>query len=310
MLKKIDKSESYFENLFSIYRNRVKKHTLFEEAILLYENVVKDITSENNVYVLVVDKDKKNLSIPTLKVNVSLSEDDEGILYECYCTKKPHIINNARRSFLYRSKVDNFLDLKINDIFVTPLLDTNKNVVAIVWIATINKIKNQFDQQDIDYIDKASKELLPAILTINNISMEKEHELVKKTPTYFNILVVDDSPIILKFVQAAIKKYNMHTITAESTLESIEKFKYKHIDLVFMDEIMPGMLGHHTIEAMRKIEIERNLEPVPIIGLTSDVSLETNNNLLSSGANLVLHKPIHQDKLIDAIKIFIPIKKI
>lgn len=112
------------------------------------------------------------------------------------------------------------------------------------------------------------------------------------------ILVVDDNTINLKFMKEVLKTMNMETILAQSGDESIEKFKNEEIDLIFMDENMPGMQGGEAIKYIREIEEKKNLQRTVIIGLTGDADKETKESLLSVGADDVLTKPVQLKEII------------
>ncbi len=81
-------------------------------------------------------------------------------------------------------------------------------------------------------------------------------------------------------------------------------------DIIFIDEVMVGMNGHQTIEEIRKIENEQELEPIPICGLTSDTTKETKEALLEAGANKVLYKPIQVQDIIGFVEEFVDIGKL
>ena len=112
------------------------------------------------------------------------------------------------------------------------------------------------------------------------------------------ILVVDDNTINLKFMKEVLKTMNMETILAQSGNESLEKFSTEKIDLIFMDENMPGMQGGEAIALMRKKEKEENLKRTTIIGLTGDADEKTKTSLLSVGADDVLTKPVQLKEII------------
>jgi len=113
-----------------------------------------------------------------------------------------------------------------------------------------------------------------------------------------HILVVDDNTINLKFMKEVLKTMNMETVLAQSGDESIEKFKREAVDLIFMDENMPGMQGGEAISLIRKIENEKGMSRTTIIGLTGDADDETKESLLNAGADDVLTKPVQLKEII------------
>jgi CheY-like chemotaxis protein len=119
------------------------------------------------------------------------------------------------------------------------------------------------------------------------------------------ILVVDDNTINLKFMKEVLKKMNMETVLAQSGDESIEKFKTEEIDLIFMDENMPGMNGGEAISIIRKREEKKKLKKITIIGLTGDADEKTRESLLNAGADDVLTKPVQLKEIIRVISEYV-----
>jgi CheY-like chemotaxis protein len=296
-------------NIFINYKDKLSEELSLKDTILLYENMIKDITLQKNSYILLVDNDSEDRQLysPTFDIHIPLSDEHESILYECYFTKKYHYLVHARRSFLYRQRVDNFIDIKMNNLLVIPILDDNKEeVIAIIWIATIGKESDIFRQDEIKILVKLSNEIKAKIKyhtndtdrsIINDIGITKDSEHIP-----LNLLIVDNSTIILKFIEFSLKEYDIKIITAVSSLESIEKFKYNRIDMIIMDESTIGISGHQAIKMIRQIEIEKGYDSIPIFGLTSDATKTTVDDILASGANLVLLKPIEKHDIINAIE--------
>ncbi len=297
-------TDEEFDNIFSYCSEKLEPIESLTDAMSIYEDALRDVTSQENSYLLLVDSNS-SLTYSPKNIEIHMSEERGGILYECYDTKRAHIIANARRSFLYRKDIDNFFDLKIRDILVVPITN-DKDLIAIHWIATIGKNQKPFTQENIEHIDKLSSLIKPYILsqTTNEVLSIEKSEI----PT-INILAVDDSPIIIRFIELVLKDYDIKIFPALSGHESIESFKENSIHVIFMDEIMAGMSGHEATEAIRKIELDQEQDPIPIFGLTSDTNAKTKDILMNSGMTTVLYKPIKAKEIIEAICKFEPMKK-
>ena len=306
---KQDLTATEFDNIFSYCSKKLEQIELLSDAISIYEDALRDMTSQENSYLLLVDSNY-NLTYPLKDIEIPMSEERGGILYECYDTKNAHIITNARRSFLYRKDIDNFFDLKVRDILVVPIID-DKNLIAIHWIATIGKNQKPFIEKDIEYLEKLSSLIKPYILSQKILPKTTNKKIVikEKEISTINILAVDDSPVILRFIELVLKNYNIQIFPALSGHDAIESFKKNRIDIIFMDEIMAGINGHEAVEAIRKIELAKNHDPIPIFGLTSDTSTTTKNILMNSGMTMVLYKPIKAKEIVEAIKKFEPLKE-
>ncbi len=71
------------------------------------------------------------------------------------------------------------------------------------------------------------------------------------------------------------------------------------LDIILMDIQMPGMDGFEAIEAIRRMSCGARL---PILGLTASADRPTHERILRLGADGVVHKPITESQLIDAIQ--------
>lgn len=68
------------------------------------------------------------------------------------------------------------------------------------------------------------------------------------------ILVVDDSPTVVKFVSFSLKKSGYEIVTACDGMDAIEKISSltDQISLVITDLNMPNLDGYGLIEALRQ----------------------------------------------------------
>ena len=105
------------------------------------------------------------------------------------------------------------------------------------------------------------------------------------------ILVVDDTPLNLKVIEALLKKTKVKVYTADSGMKAIEMAKEKKYDAILLDRMMPEMDGVETLHNMRAIENFVNAE-TPIIALTADVMEDAKSTYLKWGFDDYLSKPV------------------
>ncbi|MDH3892603.1 MAG: response regulator [candidate division Zixibacteria bacterium] len=114
------------------------------------------------------------------------------------------------------------------------------------------------------------------------------------------ILVVDDSPTVVKFVSFSLKKSGYEVVTACDGMDAIEKISNltEQISLVITDLNMPNLDGYGLIEALRQ-----NPEHVgtPIIILSSEDGEEDRKKGIEVGASSYLVKPFKASVLIDEV---------
>ena len=110
------------------------------------------------------------------------------------------------------------------------------------------------------------------------------------------ILVVDDDPVIVKFVSANLKARGFNVVTAEDGESSIKVAEQTLPDLIILDIMMPGMDG---IEVCRRI---REWSKVPIIMLTAKNELNDKVELLNLGADDYITKPFGIEELLARVR--------
>jgi CheY-like chemotaxis protein len=109
------------------------------------------------------------------------------------------------------------------------------------------------------------------------------------------IVVADDSNLI----RMKLKKHlqdEFQVIEAVNGRDALVKIKIEHPDIVLSDLLMPEMDG---FELLRRIQLD-GLQ-VPVVVLTADIQVETNQKCTDLGAFKVLNKPPNKDELIAAL---------
>jgi CheY-like chemotaxis protein len=299
---KKDLAKEEFDEVFTNGKLALEDLTSIEEKLLVYENLIKEITSQKNVFILLFDIENRIIKIPTLDITIPIVSDMESIIIECYEDKHTKLSLNVRRSSMYRQKIDNFIDAKIKDLLLIPILENNqdKRVSAMIWVATEYKSLDEFSKNDINYLNILSNHIN------NNIIDSKVHSNFDDN---INILIIDSSPIIVRLLEFILRDYYTNIISVEDGIEGINKFKSKRIDIIFIDELILSIKEDKAIEAIRNIEIEKEFDSIPIFAITSDSGIEVRDNLIKSGANIVLHKPIDAKGILTAIKTFRVLRK-
>ncbi len=103
------------------------------------------------------------------------------------------------------------------------------------------------------------------------------------------ILVVDDHPKVLAFVEIDLKLRGFDVITATSGEEALRKAMSEHPDIILLDILMPGMSGFEVLEALRK------KTDTPVIAFSA--SPENQDPAIRAGANMFIHKPFDPDEM-------------
>lgn len=110
------------------------------------------------------------------------------------------------------------------------------------------------------------------------------------------ILVVDDEPRIVRFVQMNLELEGYQVSTASSGLEAIDKVRREIPNLVILDIMMPEMDGYETLERIRQVS------NVPVIMLTVKAEEEDKVRGLEFGADDYVTKPFSPRELMSRVK--------
>ena len=113
------------------------------------------------------------------------------------------------------------------------------------------------------------------------------------------ILVVDDSPINLKLVSAALAPAGYEIVTAPNGREALQRVEGIEPDMVILDVMMPELNGY---EVCRRLRQRANLGQLPIMMLTANDSLEERINGLEAGADDYMSKPFEVPELQARVK--------
>lgn len=113
-----------------------------------------------------------------------------------------------------------------------------------------------------------------------------------------NVMVVDDSPIIVKKLSVILNAIGYRVIhTAANGIEAVEGYKKFKPDVVTMDITMPEMDG---IEATQAIMSE--FPDAKIVMVTSHGQESMVLGALKAGAKGYVLKPFHQQKVYETIQ--------
>jgi len=118
------------------------------------------------------------------------------------------------------------------------------------------------------------------------------------------VLVVDDIPTNLRVMEGLLAPYGLRVDTCASGEEAIELARAGVYDMVFMDQMMPGMDG---IEAAGHIKaLGGQAGSVPIIALTANAVRGAKEMLLSRGFSDFVSKPIDLSRLHAVLVAWLP----
>ncbi len=114
------------------------------------------------------------------------------------------------------------------------------------------------------------------------------------------ILLADDNPTNLKFIQSALEGRPMTIDTVGDGREAVTAARSLPYDLVLMDVQMVHMDGIEATKRIRKLG--GDIASVPIIAITASAMAGDRERCLDAGMNDYLAKPVAIDQLLDKIR--------
>lgn len=140
--------------------------------------------------------------------------------------------------------------------------------------------------------------------SLASLDQQTPIEAINPTPSTipFNglkVLAVDDNQINLQLVNHWLTPNNIEVSLAHSGQAALDLCAREHFDLILMDIQMPEMDGMETTKRLRQ---HKNTTLTPIIALTAHALNSEKQEILTSGMNAYLTKPVSENKLLEVIQ--------
>jgi len=108
------------------------------------------------------------------------------------------------------------------------------------------------------------------------------------------ILVIDDDPIVVKYLQAVFSDNGYETCVATSSMEGLDVVRREKPDLITLDIQMPGEWGPRFYRKLRQDKTLRDTPVIVISGIDGDHAVKD--------AVAFVKKPFDPEKLIGIVK--------
>lgn len=139
------------------------------------------------------------------------------------------------------------------------------------------------------------KDLKLSLLKKNDIQYQIDRILDHRRPV---ILTVDDSLDVLYFLENTLRTH-FNIVKAENGLTALELLGAVKPKLIISDVNMPVMGG---IAFLEKVRADPHFQTIPFIFLTGSASEETELLGLKTGVDIIMQKPVNEQKLINRVK--------
>ncbi len=146
----------------------------------------------------------------------------------------------------------------------------------IKW-ENLSLIKDIFDQVEI---------LQERIININKLDT--------KDGADFDVLIVDDDPLINKILSKFFEDNGYRCKKAINGTETLEILKNSHPKLILLDIVLPDISGY---EICNKIKSNQDLKNIPVYYITAVSASEVEEQSKNTGADGYILKPFKFDKI-------------
>ncbi len=114
-----------------------------------------------------------------------------------------------------------------------------------------------------------------------------------------NILVVEDNPDNMKLVTWMLEDEGYTVAPAFNAEEGLQLAASNTFDAILMDISLPGMNGK---EATTKLRATEEYRSAPIFALTAHAIIKETKEILDSGVDELITKPINETLLLERLK--------
>ena len=119
------------------------------------------------------------------------------------------------------------------------------------------------------------------------------------------ILIVDDNEMNLEVIEGLMERTQIRIDVALSGTDAIALMERRRYDIVFLDQMMPGMDGVTTLNEMRS---RYDMRGVAVIALTADAVAGAREYYIEKGFDDYISKPVKSEALEDILKQHLPEK--
>ncbi len=140
-------------------------------------------------------------------------------------------------------------------------------------------------------------------ISVDSINEGPEDERMNFVTTA-SVLIVDDNEVNLRLTEAILEQYGIFADCALDGYTALKMAEGKHYDLIFMDQMMPGIDGSETMKILR----DRNVvdSATKIVLLTANAIVGVKEAALSDGFDGYLSKPVDITELENMMLTLLP----
>jgi CheY-like chemotaxis protein len=117
------------------------------------------------------------------------------------------------------------------------------------------------------------------------------------------ILLVEDSPLNRRLIEAVLKPRGFRVLVAEDGQQGIDLAVAEMPDLILMDVQLPGVSGY---DATRILKSRPETRRIPIVALTAHAMTDERDRAVAAGCDGYIVKPIDTRAFPDQVRAYLP----
>jgi len=129
---------------------------------------------------------------------------------------------------------------------------------------------------------------------------------MENTNKKHKVLIVDDEPINIFFLEGILSEEGFEVYTTDNGLDALSKVSEVMPDVILLDIMMPGMSG---IEVLEKLMADSALCHIPVIMVTAKAEAEDVQLALSKGAIEYIKKPVNEMEMLARLRTVLRLKE-
>lgn len=129
---------------------------------------------------------------------------------------------------------------------------------------------------------------------LEKAQIETEEHITAIVAPKAKALIVDDNEMNLEVMNDLMKETRINVTLASSGRECIEILKKRRFDIIFLDQMMPGLSGTQTLKILKS---EYPDDTTPVIALTADAIVGAKEIYIEEGFTDYLSKPVMYSEL-------------
>jgi len=113
------------------------------------------------------------------------------------------------------------------------------------------------------------------------------------------ILVIEDDPSTLRFVEYTLQQEGLQVFTARNGLDGLKSAQTQQPDLIILDIMLPGLDGYEICHRLRQ---KAETASIPVLMLSAKARQEDKDMGMRVGADDYLTKPVDPSEIVTRVQ--------